>query len=73
MFEEIFCHNMALLRKRHGLSRRDMARRLGIGPGSLRAIERGEVPPGLSMGVLQRVQEEFGLPPAEFLRDFLQN
>ena len=42
---EYFCHNIAFLRKSHGLSKKEMAKILGIGIWSLNKIERGELPP----------------------------
>lgn len=58
---ENFMQNVKWLRKRFGLSKRHMARLLGIGVGSLNKIERGEFPPRLGINTMFRVCAQFGL------------
>ena len=41
-------YNIAWLRRTEGLSKREMAKRLGVGRKTLDLMERGEVPPRLS-------------------------
>ena len=65
--EEIamFCGNVKRLRKREGLTRKEMAARLGIGVETLARLERGEIPPRLSVEVVCRISREFGIHPKE--------
>ena len=59
-----FCKNITLLRKRHGLSKKEMAKLLGIGIWSLNKIERGELPPRLNANVILAVYRQFGVRPS---------
>lgn len=43
------CHNIAYLRRKHGLTQKEMALTLGIGVKSLSSIERGSIPKNLSV------------------------
>lgn len=61
---EIFCRNVAWLRQTHGLSQKEMARRLHIGVGSLRQLEQGRLPPRMGALVFLHIHKAFGLPPA---------
>ncbi len=58
---EIFLHNVAWLRRHYGLSKKEMAQKLGIGVGSLNKIEKGELPAGLRIDVLFNIYKEFGI------------
>ena len=64
--------NLVWLRKAHGLSQRDMAKRLGIGVSSLRKLERGTVPPRLNVGFLLSIAQQFGISPGEMLEQELK-
>ena len=70
--EEIILSNFVWLRKKYGLSRKDMAAILRIGIGSWNKIERGILPPRMSVDVLDRMEETFGIPVAIFLSRRLQ-
>ncbi|MBQ6798298.1 MAG: helix-turn-helix transcriptional regulator [Oscillospiraceae bacterium] len=70
--EEIILSNFVWLRKKYGLSRKDMAAILRIGIGSWNKIERGIPPPRMSVDVLDRMEETFGIPIAIFLSRHLQ-
>ena len=70
--EEIILSNFVWLRKKYGLSRKDMAAILRIGIGSRNKIERGILPPRMSVDVLDRMEETFGIPIAIFLSRHLQ-
>lgn len=48
---ENLCYNIAYLRRRHGLTKKEMALALGIGVRSLSMIEQGKLPRNL--GVVQ--------------------
>lgn len=63
----IFMENMAWLRKTHKLSRTEMAKLLHISVKSLDRMEQGEMPPRTSSKVLFRIQDAFGVHPAELL------
>ena len=58
-----FCRNVAWLRKQNGLSKREMAKRLGIGIATLDKIERGEFPSRMGIEVLFSIQKHFGISP----------
>ena len=60
-----FMKNLAWLRKEHGLSRREMAQRLGMSVGTLNKIESGRLPARLKVDVLGRVQVSFHIPISE--------
>ncbi len=59
-----FCHNIAWLRKYTGLSKKDMAKLLGIGVKSLTTIEAGQLPLWLGAGILFSVRKHFRIPPS---------
>ena len=61
----IFCENVKCLREKEGLTRRELAARLGIGVRSLARLERGEIPPRLNVGVVIKISREFGIHPKE--------
>lgn len=58
-------HNITWLRKKHNLSKKDMANLLQIGVGSLTKIEKGELPLRLSTEVIFRVSNIFGIAPED--------
>lgn len=58
-----FCALVRDLRKQHELSQKKMAELLGISVGSLRKLERGEMP-RISVKIFFRIHKEFGISPA---------
>lgn len=56
-----FMKNITQLRKQHGLSKKAMAKILGIGVGSLTMIERGEMPKRLSGNAIYGAVHHFGI------------
>ena len=54
-----FCHNVACLRKTHGLTQAQMAKIMHVGIGTVRSLERGIVPPRLNVCVLRRLYDHF--------------
>lgn len=64
---EIFLHNVIWLRKHYGLSKKEMAKKLGISVWMLNKIERGELPSNLKIDVLFDIYKEFGV----FMSDVL--
>ena len=61
----IFCANLKCLREKKGLTRREMASCLDIGVETLKRLERGEIPPRVSIEVILRASKVFGLHPKE--------
>lgn len=57
-----FCHNITWLRKHHHLSKKEMAKLLGISIGSLNKIESGQIPPRMTTEVLTQANKHFGIP-----------
>ena len=59
---EFLSHNVLYLRETHNITKKEMAKILGIGIKSLNKIERGLLPPKLSVRVLFRIRDRFGIP-----------
>ncbi len=56
-----FMKNVAWLRSQYGLSKRQMAKRLGVGVGTINKMEQGRFPPRLCISVLYKIYSEFGV------------
>lgn len=65
---ENFAYNVAVLRKRRGLSKSEMAQLVGTTVESLERMEREEMP-RIGLKVLLRVMEEFSVS-ADFLLNY---
>ena len=65
----VFCNNVKRLREGQGLTRKEMAARLGVGVGTLTRLETGEIPPRLSVSVVCRISREFNIHPRELFMD----
>ena len=59
---EYLSHNVLYLRKKHKITKKEMAEILGIGIKTLNKIEQGLLPPTLSVEVLFSIREHFGIP-----------
>ena len=70
--EQNFLHNIAWLRKHHGLSKKRMAEVLGVGVGSLNKIENGEMPSRLGVRVFLRIYAYFGIRPKDLTEQRLE-
>ncbi len=57
------CENIKRIRKREGLSKTAMAKKLGIGIKSLEKIESGILPERLGCQVLGNIYFHFGIAP----------
>ena len=68
---DTFLHNIAWLRKQHGLSKTEMAKRLEIGLWSMNKIEKGELPPRLHCDIIFAVHRNFGISCADLLEKWL--
>ncbi len=61
----IFCENVKRLRQREGLSKKEMAKKLGIGVKSLTLIESGIVSKRLGANVLLNILNNFNIYPSD--------
>ena len=68
----ILLHNIVWLRKHYGISKKRMAKMLGIGLWSINKIELGEIPPRLDVRIIFAISRQFSIPPAELFRVYLQ-
>lgn len=58
-------YNIAWLRRKSGLSKKTMAKLLGVGIGRISKIEKGELPPKLSLEALINIFYIFRVDPSE--------
>lgn len=65
--EKNLVYNIAWLRKHHAISKRKMAKILGIGIATLNRIESGELPSSLGGGALVRMYAYFGVRTDELI------
>ena len=68
---DIFCKNVKTLRNTKKLSKRKMAKILGIGTISLTSIENGIVPPRLSFEVVFKIKCHFGITLEDLFKKIL--
>ncbi len=59
-----FVNNIAYLRKKEGLSKKEMANALNISIDALNKIERGELPERSSIEIIFHLQKRFKISPA---------
>ncbi|MBE6536923.1 MAG: helix-turn-helix transcriptional regulator [Ruminococcaceae bacterium] len=64
-----FCKNISALRARYRISKKEMAKILGIGIGSLNKLEKGIIPTRMSCTVLFRVGKFFDISLDKLLLD----
>lgn len=65
----VFCNNVKRLREGQGLTRKEMAARIGVGVETLTRLETGEIPPRLSVSVVCKISREFNIHPGELFMD----
>jgi transcriptional regulator with XRE-family HTH domain len=65
----VFCKNFKKLREKEKLSKRKMAKILGIGVSSITLIENGTVPKRLSFKVMLEIYNNFGITPQEMISE----
>ncbi len=65
---QIFCENIKNLRETNNLSEKEMAKILGISIERLQSIEKGILPPKLTVRILFRIQEHFHIKPQDMFR-----
>jgi len=61
--------NLIKLRIAHGLTKREMAKCIGIGVASLRKLEQGLLPPRLCCDIFDRIYEQFGITADRIFRE----
>lgn len=64
---EVMGRNLFLLRVKHRLNQKEMALILGIGLLSLRKLEKGIIPPRLTVEMLYRIHDHFGITPSNLM------
>lgn len=68
----IFCENVRRLRTKHGLSKKEMARRLEIGVHSLSLLESGVLPKWLGCDIIYAIHDHFGITPNKMVTSLLE-
>ena len=58
-----FTNNIAYLRKKNGLSKKEMAKALNISLYALNKIERGDIPKRISVDIIFNLQKHFKISP----------
>ncbi|MBE6948677.1 MAG: helix-turn-helix transcriptional regulator [Ruminococcaceae bacterium] len=66
---KIFCKNVKYLRITNNLSRRTMAKKLGVGVITLMLVEKGIVPKWRGANTLILIHRHFGILPSEMFID----
>lgn len=69
---EILSHNLRWLRRQYRYSQKEMAVILKIGIGSLSKLERGEIPPRLSVDFLFAAYDHFRIKPSVLLSVWME-
>lgn len=65
---QIFCENIKNLREAYHLSEKEMSKILGISVERLQSIEKGILPPKLTVRILFRIQVHFHIRPQDMFR-----
>lgn len=61
----IFCENVQYLEEVHGLSGKDVAKRLGMTPGSYSDLKKGRYSPTIT--TISKIATAFGIPAEQLL------
>ena len=69
----ILCKNIKILREKNKLSKKEMAKCLGIGVIALSKLESGILPKRLSVKILFLIERDFGIEAHRFVRDYLKD
>ena len=64
---EVFMKNIVWLRKKNGLTKKEMAEVLGISVHSLNKIEKGVFPPRTPVEIVVRIHSRFGILPSQMI------
>lgn len=66
--QENLLANLKWLRQHLGLTERQMGLRMGVGAATIRAVERGEMSPGLRLTSLFFLRDSTGISPRDMFR-----
>lgn len=67
----IFCENVKTLRTREGLSREQIAQRLGTDAKIIESIENKIIPEDLGCDIIFKINKEFGILPKDIFLPLL--
>ncbi len=67
-YAAIVCENITQIRQIHKLSKTEMAKRLQICTASLNKIERGELPPRITLDLFDHIEKEFGISLGQLIQ-----
>ena len=70
---ENFMHNIAWLRKKHNLSKKQMAQICHIGVPSLNKLENGIMPRKLRVDIVFAIYRYFGIHPTDQFKEMYKN
>lgn len=62
-------NNIIFLRKKYSISKKVMAEILGVCVETLNKIERGELPPRLSLKIVFNIEKYFSIKPKDILEN----
>ena len=68
-----FCSNIRYLRRKNGLTQKQMAQKLHISENYVRKLERGQIPHRLGIDVIWHTHIAFGVPVQDILECLLEN
>lgn len=69
---DIFMKNIVWLRKKNELTKKEMAKILGISVCSLNKIEKGVFPPRTKVDIVVAIHCRFGIGPSEMVTELLK-
>lgn len=69
----VIAHNITWLRKKHGLSKKEMVRLLGVGTASISTMEKGMFPPRTGINALFLTSKHFHIPVCKLCSKLLQS
>ena len=67
-----FCCNIRYLRKKSGLTQKQMAEKLKISVGYIRMLERGQIPARMGIATIWDAHIAFGIPIQDLLGCLLE-
>lgn len=68
----ILMENIKFLRIKNKLTKKEMAKIIGVGLKSLNQIEKGELPRRFTVKIFYRIYEHFGILPSKQLEPLLE-
>lgn len=67
-----FCSNIRYLRKKNGLTQKQMAQKLHISENYIRKLEKGQIPYRLGIDAIWHTHIAFGVPVQDVLGSLLE-